>query len=186
MRVGFLGPEGSFTHETAMQIVQERGWAEVDFVPCEGVEDVVNAVVAGGVHVGVVPVATSLGGVLAEAYAAIKSAQVRTLESIERTCSYHLLAVAGTSLEEVTAVLSHPAALADCRHNLSKLLPEAALIATASTGAAARRVAADGGRWQAGVAPASAAALYGLAVLASALEDDPQNRTTWAVIGPAT
>jgi prephenate dehydratase len=110
---------------------------------------------------------------------------VREVERVERRCRYALLGVEGASLEEVTAVLSHPEAFADCAARLTGLVPRAEWRRTPSTGAAARRVAAEGSRAQAAIAPALAAEIYALTVLAAGLEDDPNNRTTWAIIAPA-
>ena len=182
--VGFLGPEGSFTHEPAVLACRRLAWPDIELIPLESSTAVVAAVADRHMSAGVLPVATSLRGVLEREIAAMERMGVRELMRLERTCHYHLLAVEDASLEDVTAILSHAEAFADCAAHLMQLTPQAQWVQTASTGAAARRVAAEASRTNAAIAPAAAAELYGLKLLASTLEDDPNNRTTWAVIGP--
>lgn len=183
-RVAYLGPEGSFTHETALQWIQSRPGDEYVLLPCRSVDEVVSAVASTVAERGVVPVATSSGGPIVEYVAAVERAPVKVVDSLSRVCRYMLLALRGASLDQIREIRSHPKAFADCRTTLGALLPNANLVETASTGAAVESVAADERPDLAAVAPLAATS-YGLSVLARDLQDDPDNRTTWAVIAKA-
>ena len=76
-RLGYLGPEGSFTHETALIVAHDGRWDGAELVAFETVPQVVEAVERGEAGVGVVPVATSLRGPLEREVAAIERAAVR-------------------------------------------------------------------------------------------------------------
>jgi chorismate mutase/prephenate dehydratase len=83
--------------------------------------------------------------------------------------------------DEVTRVYSHAQSLAQCAQWLGRHLPDAALVAVASNAEAARMAAAEPG--SAAIAGGHAAAIYGLNVLASHIEDEPNNTTRFWVLG---
>jgi prephenate dehydratase len=182
-RVGFLGPAGSFTHETARVAADQLGWREIRLVSFPSGPAAVEAVARGEVDFAVVPVATSLNGPIEETAEPISACAVDQVALLRRTCHYALLGLPAATIAGIGVVFSHPEALADCRISLERLTPGATLAPFSSTAAAARHVALQGRPDWAAVAPASAARHYGLIVLAGFLEDDPSNETTWAVLG---
>lgn len=181
MRVAYLGPEGTFTHETLELAAERFGWQDVTAVPYASQDAVAEAVAAAAVDLGIVAVATSLEGAMPVA-ASIAALPLQVIEAIERVCHYQLLALPGARLDSVRIVLSNPKALADCRSNLRRLMAEHTEEATASTAAAVRRVAAGTAVDCAAVGTAAAGRLYGLTPLVEAIEDDPTNWTRWAII----
>jgi prephenate dehydratase len=181
-RVGFLGPEGTFTHETAELAAARLGWAEPIYVPYPTGLAAVQAVARGEVDDAVVAVATSLGGDRTVEARAIEDLGLAVLTAIQRVCHYHLLGLPGAALADVTLVRSNPKALADCRRRLAALVPGATLEHTASTAAAAQSVAAAGRPELAAVGTAAAARRYGLVPLAENIEDNPDNWTRWLVV----
>jgi prephenate dehydratase len=92
------------------------------------------------------------------------------------------MAAPGTSLEAVRRVLSFPHASAQCRRYLAQNLPGAEVVPTNSTAEAARLVGEQARGDSAALAPALAARLYGLEVLASAVEDHPDNQTRFVAL----
>lgn len=181
-RVGFLGPEGTFTHETAELVAARLGWADPVYVPYLSGLAALEAVVRGEVDHAVVAVATSLGGDRMPEAQAIEHLGLTVLTAIQRVCHYHLLGLPGATLADITVVRSNPKALADCRTRLSALLPNATLEHTASTAAAVQSVAAAGRPELAAVGTAAAGRRYGLMTLAENIEDDPDNWTRWLVV----
>ena len=182
MRVGFLGPEGTFTHETAEMAAERMGWTDVRFVPYPTSVAAVEAAARGEVDFAVVADATSLNGSMPEVTAAIDATGVRRLDHIQRTCHYHLLALPGATLSGLTGVYAHAKAAGDCRDHLVRLAPGVPHLATPSTAAGVRRVAEEGRRDLAAVGTAAAARRYGLAPLAENIEDDPDNWTRWVIV----
>jgi prephenate dehydratase len=96
----------------------------------------------------------------------------------------HLLARAGTRLEDVRRVLSHPQPLGQCGRFLRERLPEAVLEPTLSTADAARKVA-QGEPAAAAIGALAAAARYGLSVLAERIQDSEENVTRFVLLAQA-
>ena len=182
MRIGYLGPEGTFTHETAQMAAQQLGWSDITYVPYGTSVEAVEAAARGEVQYTVVVDATSLGGPMPDVNKAIEVTGVKRIDSIQRVCHYHLLALPAARLDGLTAIFAHAKAAGDCRAHLEQLAPGVPFIAPNSTGEGVRRVAEDGRVDRAAVGTATAGRLYGLVPLAENLEDDPKNWTRWAVV----
>src|SRR3546814_3392066 len=95
----------------------------------------------------------------------------------------HLLAPAGVALSDVRRVLTYPVAAAQCRSWMEKELPGVEVVAANSNAEAARLVAEEGDSASAAVAPALAAKIYGLDVLATDIEDHAENQTRFVLVG---
>lgn len=179
MRVGFLGPEGTFTEQAARAL-------EGELVPFATVHDVVQAVDRGAVERGVVPIENSLeGGVNATLDALAVDFPGVTIVG-ESVLSVHqaLIARAPLELGAIEAVASHPQGLAQCARFLREHLPQARPIAATST-AEAVRDAVSSDAPLAAIAPARAAELHGGVVLRERIEDDPDNATRFVVLARA-
>jgi prephenate dehydratase len=94
----------------------------------------------------------------------------------------NLLAPPGTTLADIRAVMSIPVATAQVRGWLAANLPGVEEIAANSTAEAARLVGDGGHPGTAAIAPAVAAELYGLELLATEIEDHPENKTRFVVV----
>ena len=180
MRVGYLGPEGTFTEQAARRVEGER-------VPFATVHDVVEAVADGLVERGVVPIENSLEGAVNATLDALAVDFPGVAIVGESVLAVHQALIAREPLElgAITAVLSHPQGLAQCARFLRAELPGAQLMATTSTAEAVRDVAASP-HARAAIAPARAAALHGAVVLRERIEDDPDNATRFVVLAPAS
>lgn len=179
LRVGFLGPLGTFTHGALMS---QPDLADSSTVPFASIEDVLRAVAAGDVTCGVVPLENAIEGtVSATVDSLIFDHDVLIQREIVIPISLSLLVTPGVQQADITEVWSYPHALAQCRTFLRSLGTVETRVA-ASTADAARSVSEIGGT-AAAVAPTVAAALYGLDVLASNIEDHAGNATKFVVVG---
>src|SRR5262245_19804133 len=95
----------------------------------------------------------------------------------------NLLAPAGVGLGDVRRVHTFPVAAGQCRSWLARELPGAEVVAANSDSEAARLVAEQADGASAAVAPALAAKIYGLEVLAGDIEDHPENQTRFVLVG---
>lgn len=183
LRVGFLGPAGTFSEE-ALRASSEGA---VDEVPYPTVHDTVMAVEAGEVDRAVVPIENSLeGGVAATMDAlATDAASVRITAELVRPVHHFLLGAPGTSAGEVRRVLSHPQAIGQCARFLRERLPGAEVAAVGSTADAARTVAERPAEGLAALGSLLSAELYGLDVLAERVEDRSDNLTRFVWLGRA-
>ena len=94
---------------------------------------------------------------------------------------HHLMSKGAKDLASIPRVFSHSQSLAQCHEWLNANLPRAERIAVASNAEAARRAAEEPDA--AAVAGEAAALHYGLDVLSSNIEDEPNNTTRFLVLG---
>jgi prephenate dehydratase len=179
VRIGYLGPEGTFTEQAAQQVDGER-------IPFATVHDVVEAVDTGAVERGVVPIENSLEGAVNATLDALAVDFPGVTIVGESVLAVHQTLIAGASMEldAITAVASHPQGLAQCARFLREQLPKARLIAATSTAEAVRSAVASA-EAVAAIAPARAAELHGGLVLRERVEDDPDNATRFVVLAAA-
>jgi len=180
LRVGYLGPQGTFSEQAL-----ELGAPGSHGVPLATVHDAVMAVQEGRVDRAVVPIENSLEGAVNATLDTLTgpAAAVGIIGEAVLPVIHALLARRGMGEADVRAVTSHPQALAQCAGSLRYRLSGAELVPAPSTAEAARRVAASDEPWAA-IGPARAAGLYGLVVLAEGIEDEPGNETRFVWLAP--
>lgn len=180
-RIGFLGPEGTFTEQA---LLSQADLAPHDLVALPSITDVLLGVESGEVDLGFVAIENSIeGAVTATVDVLAFETKLLIQREVVMSVQMNLLAPPGVGMGDVRRVVSIPVATAQCRAFLQRELPGVDTIAAASTAEAARLVAGeeqDG--HTAAIAPAVAAKLYGLDVLATDIEDHPDNATRFVVV----
>jgi prephenate dehydratase len=178
--VGYLGPPGTFGEQVALLYLRQVG-LDATLHPLDSHIDIVRAVDAGNIEYGVVAVENALGGAVPETLDAILAAtNVSICAELTLPIEHHLIAAPGTKLADVTLVMSHPQALAQCRAYLERHLPHARLEAALSTAAAVEHAIGVAGA--AGIGPRRAAEVYGGVILAESIQDEDQNETRFVVL----
>ncbi len=174
MRTGYLGPEGTFSHEALLA----SGMADAEPVPLATVHDVVVAVQDGTVRRGLVPIENALEGAVNATLDALAfdAPDVVIVGELVLEIHHLLLAAEPVALDALQAVVSHPQPLAQCARTLRRLAPQATQVVATSTAVAVRDVVAGGGP-RAAIGTAAAARVYGAHVLADGVEDEPGNAT---------
>lgn len=177
-RVAFQGEFGAWSEQAVRAACGEA----VQAVPCRTLREAFLAVEGGGADLAVVPVENSRAGSIAETYDLLLQHALRVRGEVAIPIEQCLLAARGSTLGDVRRVYSHPQALAQCEGFLRRLGTEA--IAVYDTAGSARRLAEVPEPGAAAVASPRAAELYGLALLARGIQDDPDNTTRFYVVGP--
>lgn len=180
MRIAYLGPAGTFSEEAALAQAHAEG-AEV--VPFSSFPALVSAAETGLTERAILPIENSLeGAVGATVDLLIHETRLKIRGELALPVRHFLLVKPGTSLEDITAVTSHPQALGQCRRFLERCLPGRDQVAALSTAAAVANVmqAADG--VQAAIGTLRAAELYGAEVLAHDIQDHHNNVTRFVVL----
>lgn len=195
-RVAYQGAPAAFGEEAV-----ERYWGgRAQPVPAASFASVIAAVRDGEAEFAVLPVWNSTIGRIAAAWEALHSSdgsvrRVRPVGEITIPVRHCLLSRHGVATEAITGVMGHPAALAQC----SELIARRGLRALpAEDSAAAARALAEASAdvpmrvpgspatvsplETATLAPAAAAARYGLAVIAAGVQDRIDNRTSFLVL----
>lgn len=182
-RIGFLGPFGTFTEQA---LVSQPDLASAELVPFRSVPDVLDAVAAGELDAGFVPIENSIEGTVNFTQdALIFDYELLIQREVVLNIEHCLLAGAGAGLSEITTVLSIPVATAQCSAWLRNNLPNAEVQAANSTADAARLAGVrilDGDKTVAALAPSNAANLYGLEVLVRDIADHVGNQTRFVLV----
>jgi prephenate dehydratase len=184
MRLGYLGPPGTFSEEALLASATGVEGAEPVALPT--VRDTVIAVAGGEVDRGLVPIENSLEGAVSATLDAIlhEAEGVAIVGETVLPVRQSLIAREPIALERIEAVVSHPQGLAQCARFLRERLPAARVQAATSTAEAVRLVAGSGEPWAA-LGTRLAAELYGAIVLLDGVDDDPRNATRFVWLGPA-
>jgi prephenate dehydratase len=181
-RVGFFGPFGTFTEQAA------RGQADLagaELVAFPTVPDVLDAVAAGEVDSGVVPIENSIEGVVNFTQDALAfDYDLLIQREIVLDIELCLLGRPGQSLADVKEIHSIPVATAQCHRYVREHLTAAEVRVANSTADAARIVSElpEGAVGTVAIAPRVAAERYGLDILAADIADHPGNQTRFVLV----
>src|ERR1700730_13798964 len=176
LKVAFLGPEGTFT-QTA--VLNDFGHS-VRALPLASIDEVFHEVESSNADFGVVPIENSTEGPVNHTLDRFLSSPLKICGEVELRI-HQLLMGKMSSLERISRVCSHQQSLAQCRSWLQDHLPDVERIAVASNAEAARRARDEEGT--AAIAGQTAAEVYNLEVLATEIEDRPDNTTRFLVLG---
>jgi chorismate mutase/prephenate dehydratase len=175
IRVAYLGPAFSFTHQAAISRFGEAA----DLVPVSTIATVFEEVNRGHVDFGLVPIENSTDGRIVDTLDMFTRLPLRICGEVQVHVHHNLLARCDRS--EIAEIYSKPQALSQCRDWLSKNMPHARLIEVTSTSTAAQ-LARDKPN-VAAVASHQAAMQYDVPIVAECIEDNRNNVTRFAVIG---
>jgi chorismate mutase/prephenate dehydratase len=174
--VAYLGPHGTFSEQA---VYLQFGHA-VESLPCTSIDEVFRSVEAGTADFGVVPVENSTEGAVNRTLDLL----LQTTLSISGELSlpvHHSLMTARGDMDGVTQIRAHSQALAQCQTWLNQHFPNIERHAVASNGEAARMASQD--RGVAAIASEIAGQKFNLQVVKAHIQDDPHNRTRFAVVG---
>ena len=178
-RVVYLGPEGTFSYFAGLHALGRAA----DFQARDRLEDVFRSVRNREAELGIIPLENSLQGSVGQSLDLFQRYEVFIQAEVFCRIS-HALLTSARSFREIGVVYSHPQALQQCTIWLATHLPRAQVIPSQSTAAAAGGIKDKPG--EAAIAHFDLAALLGLNVLASGIEDLPENWTRFLIIGPET
>lgn len=174
LRVGYLGPQGSFSHMAA----QRKFGGSVEYQDLADIRAVFHEVIRGHCDLGLVPIENSLGGGVIDTMDCFIDADVSVCAEVVVEIHHNLLA--NCPPEQIKVIASKPEVFAQCRDWLSSSFNDAQLLPVASTSKAAEMAASETGL--AAIGSELAAELYDLKVVFANIEDNPNNQTRFYVI----
>ena len=181
LSVAYLGPAGTYTEMAAL--AQFGHFAGTR--PLSAIDEVFREVESGGVHFGVVPVENSTEGMVNHTLDCFMAfpRRVRICAEVELPIHHAFIVHKDSTAppEALAGIVSHAQSLAQCRGWLDTHCPGVERVAVASNAEAALRVSQDA-EWGA-IAGEMAAERYGLKVAARNIEDLPDNKTRFLVLG---
>ncbi len=176
LKIGFLGPEGTFTQSA----VYKHFGHSVRALPYHTIDEVFQEVECGAADFGVVPIENSTEGSVNNTLDMFLTSPLKVAGEIELRIEQHLMDKE-KGLEKIERICAHEQSLAQCRGWIRENLPHAELIGMSSNAAGARRARDEEGT--AAIGPEVAADVYELQILVNNIEDRPDNATRFLVIG---
>jgi chorismate mutase/prephenate dehydratase len=176
LKVGFLGPEGTFTQAA----VYKHFGHSVRALPFGTIDEVFQEVESGLADFGVVPVENSTEGTVNNTLDMFLTSPLKIGGEIELRIEQHLLGKM-SSLDAIERICAHEQALAQCRGWLREHLPQLELIGVSSNAVGARRARDE--RGTAAIGGEAAAEVYELGFLYRNIEDRADNATRFLVVG---
>lgn len=179
MRIGFLGPRGTFTEQAlrTMPVAQDA-----ELIDYKTVAAALDAVRKGEVDSALVPFENSVEGSVSATLDELAYGEPLVIvDEVALPVEFALMVRPGTELSDVALYTTHPHAYAQCREWLAQALPDAHYSAGLSTAAAAAEVADPASRFQAAIGPRIAAEHYGLDILAEDIGDNDAAHTRFVL-----
>ncbi len=174
--VAFQGEAGAYSELAALEYFPEP----VQTLPCRSFDEVFERVLKQECSHGIIPIENSLAGSIHRNYDLMLHHELHIVGEYHLRVNHCLLALPGVKLEEVRIVHSHPQALAQCEQNLNRLGVEIA--SEYDTAGSARLLRERADRNAGALASRRAAEVYGLQILAEAMEDNRQNFTRFLAL----
>jgi prephenate dehydratase len=174
-RIAFQGELGANSHEACMS-----AYPELEPVPHATFEDAFEAVKTGRCQLGMIPVENSLAGRVADVHHLLPASGLKIVGERFKPIHFQLMANPGVKAGDIKTVASMAIALGQCRKMIRRM--KVATEAVGDTAGAARQLAQNPDPTRAAIAPALAAEIYGLEILARDVEDEHHNTTRFLVM----
>ena len=174
-KIAFQGEPGANSDEACRE-----HYPGYEPTPYAVFEDAFEAVKSGACALGMIPVENSIIGRQGDVHHLLPNSGLRIVAERFKPIHFQLMANPGTRLEDVKTVISMPFAAAQCRKVVRSL--GARVEPASDTAASARRLAESPDAAAAAIAPALAAEIYGLDILARDIEDETHNTTRFVVL----
>lgn len=177
LTIAYLGPEGSWTHQAALN----KFGHSLRYSPQSGFESVFEAVLKGKADYGVLPVENSTEGTVSFTLDLLQDSPLKVCSQMFLQIEHALISY--TTLGEIKMIYSHPQAFAQCRKWLQVHCPHAQLIETSSTAKAVEILKESDGIGLAAIASPLCAELQNAPILEHSIQDLVNNTTRFFVLG---
>lgn len=181
--IAHLGPSGTYTEQAALAYanwVQQETGQEAILHPYPSIALALKAVAQSQVELAVVPVENSIEGSVTVTLDLLWQLDTLKIQLAVVLPIAHALLSHARSLEEIETVYSHPQALAQCQLWLAQFLPQVQLISSNSTAEAIQHLEKE--TKSAAISSQRAAQLYNSPILATGINDYPDNCTRFWVL----
>ena len=174
--IAFLGPAGTFSE----QAVYDCFGSAVETLSCSTIDEVFAAVEASDAEFGVVPIENSTEGAINRTYDLFVRSPLTISNEVSIPIRHNLMTASG-NMHGIKQISAHAQALAQCQGWLNTHFPDIPKRAVSSNAEAARIAKDD--PTVAAIAGEIASKCYELQIVNACIQDEPQNRTRFAVIG---
>ncbi|OGV27733.1 MAG: chorismate mutase [Legionellales bacterium RIFCSPHIGHO2_12_FULL_37_14] len=182
LKLGVSGDKGSFSEASALAYMH-KNQLNAQILYLMDMQGVLLALAEKSIDFGFFPVVNINGGLVKEAFLAMGQYSFTFVDDFWFDVEQCLLGFAGLKTHQIKKIVSHPQGLAQCKHYLAKHFPHIPTIAWQDTAKAAKDLAKGVlSKDSAVIAGDNAAKLYGLTVLAKAIQDKTPNLTAFILV----
>ncbi len=184
MKIGYLGPVGTFTEQAAKNILKNLPKVESpQLIPLKSIELVVSSVLDGSVDLAVLPLINTLSSKLPETAQLLnENPDLETISSTRLQIKMALGIHPNARIEQVTEVRSKDVALGQCENALNKDFNNVTQKSTPSTAEAMREIRDENLMNVAAIGSAAGIEHYGLQLVRDDMADNTENYTTFLAI----
>ena len=177
-RIAIQGELGSFHDITARHCFEGD---QLQIICCSTFEDVIQNMKQDPTVIGIMAIENTIAGSLLHNYELLRESGMTVVGEYKTHISHCICALPGQSLDELSEVHTHPVALMQCQHYLSRH-QNLKMVEAEDTAGSAKDIAEKGLTGVAAICHADAAAMYGLEVLENHIEDNPHNYTRFLIM----
>ncbi len=174
IKVTYCGTQGSFS-----EIAAEKLFPKGELIACPSFKEAYDLVTRGEADAALLPIENSYAGEVAATVDLLYRGSLAVKDVYQMKIEQNLVGVKGATLADVTTVVSHPQALAQCAEYIAA--HRFAEVVSENTAFAAKAVADKGSKNLAAIASRACAELYGLHVLAADIAESRENTTRFAL-----
>ena len=177
IKYAYLGPAGTFTEAALLKIAA----SDDQLIAYANVTAALDAVRKGECSKALVPIENSVEGVVARTLDELASGEPLVITT-ETTLpvTFSLMTLENKDPKDIKSIATHPHAESQCRSFIAKNYPNAQVIETASTAAAAKGL--NKGDYDAAIGAAIAAKNYQLKIIAEDIGDNTNAVTRFVVV----
>ena len=174
-KIGFLGPEGTFT-----EIAARKYTSSGKLLPYDTITEIFEGVKGGDIDEGIVPIENILNGHVIETLDCLYKNDVKVKKAIVIPIEQSLVALPETT--KIERIISHPQALAQCSKYLSINYKGTKIERSESTAAAMKMIAENHLVGVAAIGTSLGAEKYNLKVIKNNIANKEINKTMFIVI----
>ncbi len=179
-RIAIMGSRGSFTEEAALFYLKREGITKSELLYPVSAEGVLLALDREEADVGIFPIHNSIGGVVTESIYAASEHHFFIEDLFDIDIRQCFMVRPGVKRSEITKIMSHQQALAQCKGYIKEHFPHAEIVEASDTATAAQFLGSSPKEVHTAViAPQRCAKLYNLALLEEGIQDQKKNLTTF-------
>ncbi len=178
-KVGYLGPQGTFTHQAALEFFSKAGTEHID---CKNIIEIFESIEKDIIEFGVIPIENSLQGTVRETLDLLIEKNLIIYGEVELRIVQNLISLNESNIPDIKNIYSHPQAFGQTRTWIKVNLPSATLINTNSTAEAVQKIKELNDKSNAAIGTEFSSKIYDLRILSSNIEDDPSNLTRFLII----
>lgn len=179
LRVAIQGQQGCYHELAARQYFEGQ---DVDIVPCKTFQAEFDALAADPHLLGIMAIENTIAGNILTNHELLRQSQRQIIGEQRLHISHVLCCVPGQTMEDIVEVNSHPIALLQCEVFLQSQLPNAKVVEMADTAGSAKIIRDNNMLGHAAICSEFAANLYGMQILARAIETNKRNFTRFLIL----